>query len=69
MIGHLYRQIFTNDTVSEIKFIVCTKMKETFVRLSISFPWQSYLAAKSQCGIFKDSRYFMPDAICLTKRN
>lgn len=59
MIGYLYFQIKTNDAISKIYIDV----KLICFFYFIFYKYLYYLAAKSQCAMFMDSRYFIPDAI------
>lgn len=63
MIGYLYFQIETNDAISRIYIDIKLICFLLFYFLQIFY----YLAAKSQCAIFMDSRYFIPDAIWIIK--
>lgn len=70
MIRHLYCQILTNNAISKILHNVYIEDRlSRFIPLRILsfFSRFIYLAAKSQCAMFMDSKYFMPDAIWVIK--
>lgn len=71
MIRHLYCQILTNNAIPRILHKVHIEDRlSQFIPLRILsslFSRFIYLAAKSQCAMFMDSKYFMPDAIWVIK--
>lgn len=70
MIRHLYCQILTNNAIPKILhnvYIEDRLSRFIFLRILSFFSRFTYLAAKSQCAMFMDSKYFMPDAIWVIK--